>query len=112
MQTPFEILGVDEDADDEAIKKAYLKKVKEHLPEHHVETFQRIRVAFERIQTEKQRRNHRLFHHEKPALDHLLRQSLQPGAAQRPDADLLVGALVEAALADLLKTPAPTTHDA
>ena len=103
MQTPFEILDVAEDAGDEAIKKAYLKKVKEYPPEHHVEAFQRIRIAFEQIQTEKQRRQHRLFHHEKPDFDRLLRHALKPGAVQRPDADLLAGALVEAALADLLK---------
>ncbi len=103
MQTPFEILDVDEDASDEAIKKAYLKKVKEYPPEQGVEAFQRIRSAFEKIQNEKQRRNHRLFHHEKPEFDLLLQPSLRPGAIQRPDADLLAGALVEAALEDMLK---------
>ncbi len=108
MQTPFEILEVAEDAGDEAIKKAYLKKVKEYPPEHNVEAFQRIRVAFEQIQTEKQRRSHRLFHHGTPDFDRLLRQALAPGAIQRPDADLLTGALVEAALDDLLKTQTPS----
>ncbi len=106
MQTPFEILEVAEDANDEAIKKAYLKKVKEYPPEHNVEAFQRFRNAFEQIQNEKQRRNHRLFHREKADFDCLLRQSLVPVAVQRPDADLLAGALAEAALDDLLKIQA------
>ena len=107
MQTPYEILAVAEDADDEAVKKAYLNKVREYPPERHAEAFQRVRRAFEQIQSDTQRRKHRLFHHAKPDFDRLLRQSLKPGAAQRPDADLLAGALAEAALAELLKTQTP-----
>lgn len=107
MQTPFEILGVDEDTDDAAIKKAYLAKVKEFPPEHQAEAFQRIRVAFELIQTDKQRRNYRLFHVDRPDFDTLLRQALRPGAVARPEADLLAGALAESALADLLKPHTP-----
>ncbi len=111
MQTPFEILDVAEDANDEAVKKAYLKKVREYPPEHHVEAFQRVRGAFELIQTEKQRRKYRLFHVEKPDIDDVLRQALAPGAVQRPDADVLAGALAESALDDLLKTAASNHHD-
>ncbi len=106
MQTPFEILEVAEDAGDEAIKKAYLKKVKECPPERQAEAFQRIRKAYEAIQTDKQRRQYRLFHVEQPDFDGLLRQALKPGAAQRPDADLLAGALAESVLAEFLKTSA------
>jgi curved DNA-binding protein CbpA len=105
MQTPFEILEVAEDADDDAIKKAYLKKVKDYPPERDKEAFQRIRTAFETIQTDKQRRQYRLFHVGQPNFDALLRQALKPGAVQRPEADLLVGALAESVLADLLKAP-------
>ena len=108
MQTPYEILEVAEDASDESIKKAYLKKVKEYPPEHNVEAFQRFRNAFEQIQNEKQRSNHRLFLRERADLDCLLRQALSPKDIQRPDADLLVGALAESALDDLLKTKAST----
>jgi len=108
MQTPFEILGVAEDADDAAIKKAYLAKVKEHPPEHQAEAFQRIRAAFELIQTDKQRRNYWLFHVDRPDFAALLRQALRPGAVVRPEADSLAGALAESALADLLKPQTPS----
>jgi DnaJ-class molecular chaperone len=108
MQTPFEILNVAENANDEAIKKAYLKKVKEFPPEHYVEEFQRVRVAFEQIQTEKQRRKYRLFHHEKPEFDALLRKALTPGAVQRPEYDVLVGVMAELPVEDLLKTLSAT----
>jgi curved DNA-binding protein CbpA len=103
MQTPFEILGVAEDASDEAIKKAYLKKVREYPPDHHVEAFQRIRGAFESIQTEKQRHQYRLFYVDEPDIDSLLRSALRPGAIQRPEHDLLAGALAETALDTLLR---------
>lgn len=108
MQTPFDILGVNEDADDAAIKKAYLSKVKEHPPEHQAEAFRRIRAAFELIQTDKQRRQYRLFHVDQPDFDVLLRQALRPGVVNRPEADLLVGVLAESALADLLKARTPS----
>lgn len=105
MQTPFEILEVPGDADDEAIKKAYLKKVKECPPERGQDAFQRVREAFEAVQTDKQRRRYRLFHAAPPDFDALLKQALKPGPAGRPEADLLAGALAEAALAELLQTP-------
>ncbi len=104
MQTPFEILDVADNADDEAIKKAYLKKVREYPPEHSAEAFQRIRGAFELIQTDRQRRKYRLFHHEKPDFQNLLRQSLRPDVFQRPDANTLLGALTEGVINGLLKT--------
>lgn len=107
MQTPYEILDVADDADDDAVKKAYLKKVREYPPEHNVETFQRIRGAFEMIQTDKQRRKHRLFHHEKPDFQNLLRQSLRPAGFQRPDAAALASALAEGVIDGLLKALAP-----
>lgn len=103
MQNPFEILEVAEDADDAAIKKAYLKKVKEYPPERQAETFQKIRSAFEAIESDKQRRQYRLFHAETPDLASLLKQALKPGPAQRPEVDVLVGALAETVLADWLR---------
>jgi DnaJ-class molecular chaperone len=106
MQTPFEILDVADDADDEAVKKAYLKKVREYPPEHSAVAFQRIRGAFEMIQTDKQRRKHRLFNHEKPDLQNLLRQTLRPGVFQRPDANTLLGALTEGVIDGFLKSQA------
>jgi curved DNA-binding protein CbpA len=105
MQTPYEILDVAEDANDESIKKAYLGKVREYPPEKNAEAFQRIRDAFEKIQNDKQRRKYRLFHHEKPEFEALLGRSLCPAAFLRPDAEIFIGALAEGAVDELLKTP-------
>lgn len=95
METPFEILGVDEDAADDTIKAAYLRSVREYPPERNAEAFRRIRDAYELISSEKRRREYRLFHHAQPDLALLLRRAVQPGPPNRPDAAALIGAFTE-----------------
>lgn len=95
MKTPFDILGVEEDATDEVIKKAYLRKVRQYPPERAPEQFQNIRAAFEAIQTQHQRLKYQLFHHEPPNLDALLEQGLRRGTPQRPTEELFTQALAE-----------------
>lgn len=103
METPYEILGVDEDADDDAIKKAYLGKVREFPPEHQPDAFQRIREAYERVATDRLRREYRLFHRAPPDPAPLLRLALKPGAAARPDTATLTAALADCANAWLAR---------
>jgi len=93
MKTPFDILGVNEDASDEAIKKAYLQKVRQYPPERAPEQFQRIRTAFEAITNRQQRLKYQLFHHEAPSLSALLEHGLQMGKPQRPSKEILIQAL-------------------
>ncbi|MGZ8216912.1 J domain-containing protein [Methylomagnum sp.] len=95
METPYEILGVDEDADDESIKKAYLRKVREFPPEQQGEAFRRVREAYEHIATDKQRRQYRLFYRGQPDVSALLKLALKPGKTERPDAATLIAALAE-----------------
>jgi hypothetical protein len=45
--SPFEVLGVPEDAGEEEIRRAYLVKVKEFPPDRSPEAFERIRDAYE-----------------------------------------------------------------
>jgi ferredoxin len=53
VATPFEVLGVDPDADDGEIVDAYRQRVKEAHPDHggSAEAFQRVQDAYARIQT-------------------------------------------------------------
>ncbi len=44
--TPYEILGVGRDASFDEIRKAYLRKVREHPPERDPENFRKIRSAY------------------------------------------------------------------
>ena len=51
METPFEVLGVEPGADEEAIERAYRERVKESHPDHGgtPKEFQRVREAYEAI---------------------------------------------------------------
>lgn len=95
MDTPFEILGIDEDADDEAIKKAYLRAVRACPPERDADAFRRVREAYELISDEKQRHAYRLFHYAPPDLAAALRRAVKGGVPERPDAATLIGAFQE-----------------
>lgn len=48
MDSPFEVLGIDADADDVAIERAYRRRVKEAHPDHggSADEFQRVRAAY------------------------------------------------------------------
>ena len=51
MESPFEVLGVAEDADDAVVKRAYRERVKDTHPDQggSTEQFQRVRTAYEAI---------------------------------------------------------------
>jgi ferredoxin len=52
VDSPFDVLDIDADADDEAIERAYRERVKSAHPDHggSVREFQRVRRAYEEIQ--------------------------------------------------------------
>ena len=49
------ILGVGQDAGDEEIRAAYLRKVKEHPPDRSPEEFERVRDAYESLRDPRRR---------------------------------------------------------
>jgi preprotein translocase subunit Sec63 len=49
MTDPYDVLGVDRDADDEAIRRRYLELVRQHPPERAPERFAEIREAYDRL---------------------------------------------------------------
>ena len=53
MPSPYDVLGIDADADDEALVAAYRERVKETHPDQggSVEAFQRVRAAYDAIVT-------------------------------------------------------------
>lgn len=83
MPNPFDLLGVAETADDDAIKKAYLHRVREHPPERDPDRFQAIRAAYEAIKTRPDRLRYRLFHPEASDLTELVVAALRPGGPRR-----------------------------
>ena len=95
MTSPFQVLGVPETADDLAIKKAYLRQVRQYPPEQAPERFQAIRGAFEAIQTRRDRLRYQLFHAEPPSPAELLEDLPSEGQAGRPTMELLQRALAQ-----------------
>ena len=63
---PYEILGLSPDADDDAIRKAYLELVRRFSPDADPEAFKRISGAYEQVKDEKSRLRHYLFNRETP----------------------------------------------
>jgi ferredoxin len=51
MDTPYAVLGLNPDADEEAIERAYRQRVKETHPDHggSMEAFRAVRTAYERL---------------------------------------------------------------
>jgi curved DNA-binding protein CbpA len=65
---PFELLGLEPEADEAAVRAAYLRAVRRHPPEREPQLFKAIRTAYERLQTSEGRAQARLFELRLPAL--------------------------------------------
>lgn len=62
LLSPYVILGVDpQTATDLSVRKAYMDAVMKYPPDRHPDTFEKIRSAYEKIATERQRIRLRLF---------------------------------------------------
>jgi len=55
--TAREILGLEENANDEQIRAAYLAKIKDHPPDRSPEEFERIRDAYDTLRDPRKRMN-------------------------------------------------------
>ena len=66
---PFAVLGLDESADDAAVRAAYLAAVRRSPPDRDPEGFRRIRAAYEALRDKERRLALRLFG--PPPLEHL-----------------------------------------
>jgi curved DNA-binding protein CbpA len=82
MITAFNILDVSTDASDDDIKKAYLKKVKIYSPEQAPDEFQKIRSAFELINSEDKRIKYQLFNNDIPNIGAFLEASMSSDKLQ------------------------------
>lgn len=92
---PFVVLGLDEDADDEAIKRRYLAMVRTWPPDREPEKFQAIRRAYEAVSTQRQRLEWQLLHTSGAALSRLKLQCLSaPGGERRRPSQAAMTALL------------------
>jgi hypothetical protein len=95
MNDPFAILAVDEEADDDAVRAAYLQQVRNCPPERDPERFQEIRQAYESIADVRSRLGVRLFHAPKPDLLAMMAPVLQEGASVPPSEKNMLALLSE-----------------
>ncbi|CAD6872166.1 J domain-containing protein [Methylomonas fluvii] len=110
MISPYDILGVPEQASDADIKQAYLQRVKDNPPDRDPARFRQIQEAFEAIKDQDSRLRHALFAMPHIEFDALLAQAFgQQGASEPMAADdflkLLSTLSIEKSLAQLTKTP-------
>lgn len=61
MADPYTTLGVGPDPTDDAVRAAYLQKVREFPPEQHPDRAAAVRAAYEQVKTLDARARHRLF---------------------------------------------------
>lgn len=61
MPNPFTILDIEEHADDEAVRAAYVRAIRQSPPDRDPDGFRRIREAYEAIRDTEKRLAFRLF---------------------------------------------------
>lgn len=93
MNDPYQLLGIGRDADDTAVRAAYLAAVRLCPPERDAVRFAALHKAFAGLATSRQRLAHDLFDRQPPTLAgvlHRLESGFTPG---RPQAATLLRAL-------------------
>lgn len=60
-QDPYKVLGIERQATEAEIKRAYFTLVRQHPPERDPEGFKRIRAAYEKLRSERERAETDLF---------------------------------------------------
>lgn len=93
MSDPYYLLGVTADADDAAIRAAYLAAVRLNPPERDAVRFAALRKAYEAISTRRLRLAHALFDRQPPTPQGMLHLLETQFVRRRPDAALLLRVL-------------------
>jgi len=83
MADPFTILGVDEDAGDEDVRRAYLALVREYPPDRAPDRFQAFRAAYEQLIDERKRLEVKLLRTSEAALSRLMMAPLRDAVPMR-----------------------------
>jgi curved DNA-binding protein CbpA len=97
VASPYDVLGLPSDADDEAIRRRYLELVRQHPPEHQPEKFAAVRVAYESLRDLDTRLRHRLFEAgKKESVDALIEEMACRKARRRLSLETLLSTLKKA----------------
>ena len=94
MSDAYEVLGIPDDADDDAIRRRYLELVRQFPPERHPERFAAIRQAYESLRDLDTRVEHRLFQAERTeTIDALIEEMACQGPRHRLSLQTLLAVL-------------------
>jgi hypothetical protein len=92
---PFAVLGVDENAGDEAIKQRYLALVRAYPPDREPDRFQAYRRAYEAVRGERERLQVKLLQTSTAALSRLKLHCLSgAGMERRRPSEATLAALI------------------
>lgn len=89
MNDPYLILGVPDDAGDQAIEAAYLAGIRVCPPDRDPERFQALRGAYEKIRTRRDRLAHALFDTTVPDVEDALERLAPAGEPRRPSLSVM-----------------------
>ena len=94
-EDPFAALGLDENADDDAVKRRYLALVRAYPPDREPERFQALRQAYEAVRGQRERLEQKLLHTSTGALSRLKLHCLSaPGGKRRRPSPAALTALL------------------
>jgi curved DNA-binding protein CbpA len=93
MSDPYLVLGVGHDADDAAIRAAYLEAIKACPPERDRQRFETVRAAYDAIRDRRARLSHELFDTTEPSTLDILERAAPVGPPARPSAELFAATL-------------------
>jgi hypothetical protein len=94
-EDPFAVLGLDENADDDAVKRRYLALVRASPPDREPERFQALRQAYEAVRGQRERLERKLLHTSTAALSRLKLHCLSaPGGKPRRASSAALTALL------------------
>jgi curved DNA-binding protein CbpA len=88
MSDPYAILGLAPDADDDAVRRAYLAAVAACPPERDPRRFESLRSAYEALRTRRTRLAQALFDQSPPTLPDILDRVELVGPPRRPGREL------------------------
>lgn len=90
MTDPYVVLGLSNDADDDAIRRRYLELTRQFTPEHAPEKFTAIRAAYESLRDLDTRLRQRLFERgQRDSLDHIIEEIACRSSRRRLSLDTL-----------------------
>lgn len=90
MTNPYRLLKIEDSADNQQIREAYLQRVREFPPDHYPEEFQQVQEAYHSIKDEMSRIKYQMLVKPRFDLKAIMAQSFKTKHQRRPAASQLL----------------------